>query len=356
MIIKRYIVDNMNEAMVRIRYELGSEAVIVSQRRIKQKGLFGVFKQRKFEVTAAVDEPHKKKKTLTEEEPKSSVKVELDELKSMVLKLTEQSDTEKKTETKKQAKSKIKTKMMDMDIPEEILDELSTIIKEKNKDIKVNSKAFENELTNSIKEIIKISKNNDERIQVLVGPTGVGKTTTIAKLASLYTLYKNKRVGLITFDTYRIGAVEQLKTYAEILGVPFGVIISIKEIPSVIKTMEDCDIILIDTMGRNSKNIMQVSEIRKFVEEIHADRVHLVLSMTTKQRDLKKIINNYGIIKYDSLILTKIDETEVNGSIIASLYYSKVPISYISTGQSVPEDIEEANKDRIIKLVMGADD
>jgi flagellar biosynthesis protein FlhF len=163
-------------------------------------------------------------------------------------------------------------------------------------------------------------------------------------------------VGLITLDTYRIGAVEQFKTYAEILGVPFGVILSIKDIPQVIKTMENCEIILIDTMGRNSKNIMQVSEIRKYVEEINANKVHLVISMTTKHKDLKKIINNYRMIKYNSLILTKIDETDVNGSILASLYYSNVPVSYISTGQNVPEDIEVADGEKIIRLVMGAEE
>lgn len=354
MIIKRYIVDNMNEAMTKIRYELGAEAVIVSQRRIRQRGILGFLKPQKYEVTAAVDERHKKSKAV--EEHKNTVHNELAELKSLVLKMMEQSDNERTVEAKKPLKSKLKNKMMDNDIPEEIIDELSAAIKEKNKDIKLSSKAFEDELTSSLKDIIKTDNNHDGRIQVLVGPTGVGKTTTIAKLASLYTLYKNKKVGLITLDTYRIGAVEQLKTYAEILGVPFGVVISIKDIPSVMKTMEECEVILVDTMGRNSKNIMQVSEIRKFVEEMHADKVHLVLSMTTKQKDLKKIISNYGMIKYNSLILTKIDETEVNGSILASLYYSKVPVSYISTGQNVPEDIEEANRDRIIKLVMGADE
>ncbi|MDF2674564.1 MAG: flhF, partial [Clostridiales bacterium] len=260
MIIKRYIVDNMNEAMIKIRYELGSEAVIVSQRRIRQRGILGLFKPQKYEVTAAVDERNKKNKIV--EEQKNTVQSELAELKNLVLKLAEQNDTEKTEEIKKPGKSKIKNKMIEKDIPEDILEELHLKIKGKNKDIKINSKAYEKELLDSLKEIIKIDNFYDERIQVLVGPTGVGKTTTIAKLASLYTLYKNKKVGLITLDTYRIGAVEQLKTYAEILGVPFGVILSIKDIPQVLKTMVDCEIILVDTMGRNSKNIMQVSEIR----------------------------------------------------------------------------------------------
>lgn len=354
MIIKRYIVDNMNEAMSKIRYDLGTDAIIVSQRKIRQKGMLGIFKKHRYEVTAAADDKKDKKQLTGENE--NTVRNELAELKEMVLKLSNQSENEKKAEVKKPSKSKFKNKLLENDIPEEIIEDLSLKIKERKKDIKVNSKLYEKELINLLRELVKTDTSYDERIQVLVGPTGVGKTTTIAKLASLYTLYKNKRVGLITFDTYRIGAVEQLKTYAEILGVPFEVILSFKDIPNVMKTMEDCEIILIDTMGRNSKNIMQITEIKKFIEEVNADKVHLVISMTTKQKDLKKIIDNYRITKYNSLILTKVDETEATGSILASLYYSNVPVSYISSGQNVPEDIEAANREKIIKLVMGADE
>lgn len=211
------------------------------------------------------------------------------------------------------------------------------------------------DIENTIKKYIKVQDNLDGRIQVLIGPTGVGKTTTIAKLASVYSLYKNKKVGLITLDTYRIGAVEQLKTYAEILSVPFDVILSIKDIPKVMEKMKDRDIIFIDTTGRNSKNIMQISEIRKFIEEIKPDKIHLVLSMTTKQNDLKKIINNYKLINYDNLILTKVDETDVYGSILSSIFYSNVPVSYIAAGQNVPEDIEEATFDKLYKLILEAE-
>jgi flagellar biosynthesis protein FlhF len=169
-------------------------------------------------------------------------------------------------------------------------------------------------------------------------------------------LYKSKKVGLITYDTYRIGAVEQLKTYAEILGVPFDVVLSSKDIPGVLDKMNDCEIIFVDSAGRNSKNMMQVSETRKLSEEIHADKIHLVLSMTTKQKDIKRIVENYKTVNYNSLILTKIDETDVYGSILAALYYSNVPVSYISTGQSVPEDIEEAKQEVLLKLVWGAEE
>lgn len=137
------------------------------------------------------------------------------------------------------------------------------------------------------------------------------------------------------------------------MGVKFGVVITNKDIPEVLGKMDDCDIIFIDTTGRSSKNIMQVSEIRKFVEDFKPDMVHLVLSMTTKENDIKGIIESYRIINYNSLILTKIDETNTCGSILTALYYGNVPISYTSSGQNVPQDIEEAKAARLIDMIMG---
>ena len=337
----------MNEAMVRIRYELGSEAIIVSQRKIKQKGILGAFKKKKIEVTAAADDRTKRiQETIVKKE---QIEKELSDLKSVVENLVNQKAKAKNTSA---TRSKSKQKLAENDIPIEIIEDINKRI---NEGKKISPKNLVLETRKIIKEMLRTCDDSGSKIQVLVGPTGVGKTTTIAKLAGLYSLYRNKKVGLITIDTYRIGAVEQLKTYAEILGVPFGVVISIKDIPQVLKKMSDCDIIFIDTTGRNSKNIMQISETKKFVELFKADRVHLVLSMTTKQKDLKKIIQNYKILKFNSLILTKVDETEVYGSILTSAYYSNVPISYVTTGQSVPEDIEEANNDKLINLVLGAD-
>jgi flagellar biosynthesis protein FlhF len=352
MIIKRYIVENMNEAMVKIRYELGSDAVIVSQRRIREKGILGYFKSQKLEVTAAVDDKAKKTKEVPEK--RDEVQKELIELKTMVQGLLNQK--EQNDGAKRDTKSKVKQRLIDIDIPEEIIEAIYLRIKEFNKDKKMTPKSYEKEIQNIIEGLVKIDEDREGRIQLLIGPTGVGKTTTIAKLASLYTLYKNKKVGLITYDTYRIGAVEQLKTYAEILGVPFDVVLSSKDIPGVLSKMNDCEIIFVDSAGRNSKNMMQVSETRKLAEEIHADRIHLVLSMTTKQKDIKKIIENYKVVNYNSLILTKIDETDVFGSVLSALYYSNVPVSYISTGQSVPEDIEEAKQERLLKLILEAEE
>lgn len=353
MIIKRYVVDNMNEAMIKIRYELGNEAVIVSQRKIKQKGLIGIFKKKKLEVTAAVDD--KSKKSAAEKQSSNKEKdvyKEIDELKNMIQSIVEKKDN---STVKKENKNKFKQRLIENDISEEIVDDLLNIIREKYKDKRLNASIYEKEIYKALEEIIKTDEKVEGRIQVFVGPTGVGKTTTIAKLASHYTLYQNKKVGLITIDTYRIGAVEQLKTYAEILGVPFGVILTSKDIPEVMDKMRDCDVILVDTMGRNSKNTMQISEIRKFIEELKADKTYLVISMTTKQKDLAAIIDNYKIVNYNSMILTKVDETDVCGSILTCIKKSNVPVSYLTFGQNVPEDIEVAKKEKLARLILGAD-
>jgi flagellar biosynthesis protein FlhF len=366
MIIKRYIVDNMNEAMTKIRYELGNDAVIVSQRKIKQNGILGFLKPKKIEVTAAADDKTKKAKEVKKEstvstESNASVQKELSELKTLIQDLVAQKEaavtvtTTAAPSTKKESKSKAKQRLLDNDVPDEIIEQLYEIIKSKNEGKKLTAKLYETELKASVEEMIKIDKNLNDKIHVLVGPTGVGKTTTIAKLASHFTLYKGKKVGLITIDTYRIGAVEQLKTYAEILGVPFEVVLSTNDLKNAVKKMEDCEIIFVDTTGRNSKNIMQVSETRKYVDELGADKIHLVLSMTTKQKDIKKIIENYRMVNYNSLILTKIDETDTWGSVLGAIHYGDVPVSYICAGQNVPDDIEEARKDRLTKLIMGAE-
>lgn len=354
MIVKRYIVDDMNEAMIKIRYDLGNEAIIISQKKIRQKGIKGFFKKKRIEVTAAVDDRVKKNVNAKKEEPKSNIDNEISEIKEMMKEvLAKKKPGRKKVDESVKLIENTKEKLKNSDFSDELIDDVVKKVMKKAESEK--RKPDISDIENTIKKYIKVQDNLDGRIQVLIGPTGVGKTTTIAKLASVYSLYKNKKVGLITLDTYRIGAVEQLKTYAEILSVPFDVILSIKDIPKVMEKMKDRDIIFIDTTGRNSKNIMQISEIRKFIEEIKPDKIHLVLSMTTKQNDLKKIINNYKLINYDNLILTKVDETDVYGSILSSIFYSNVPVSYIAAGQNVPEDIEEATFDKLYKLILEAE-
>lgn len=355
MIIKRYIVNNMNEAMVKIRYELGSDAVIVSQRKLPAKGIKGLFKPRKIEVTAASDDHRAKAADVTVPEETISMQNEILELKSMLKEFldSKESGSSNVNASKRITKNSVKQRLLERDIPPEILENICQEIAKENGDKKITAKYLEKRLYTAFADMINVSRGDEGRIQALVGPTGVGKTTTIAKLASINKLYNNKKVGLVTLDTYRIGAVDQLKAYAEILDVPFGVVLSPKDIPSVKEKMADCDIIFIDTTGRNSKNIMQLSEMKRYLQEFDVDITYLVLSMTTKHSDLKQIIENYKVLDYNSMILTKSDETTLYGSLATAIYYGKTPVSYITTGQSVPEDIEEAEADKILHAIMG---
>ncbi|HBM81488.1 MAG TPA: flagellar biosynthesis protein FlhF, partial [Clostridiaceae bacterium] len=156
-----------------------------------------------------------------------------------------------------------------------------------------------------------------------------------------------------TIDTYRIGAVEQLKIYADILGLPFEVVNTVGDIQRCFDRLGDCDSILVDTTGRSIKNAMQLSELKLYLDRIKPDVTYLTVSMTTKYIDLLEILKGFGQMNYNSIILTKLDETAAYGSILNVAYNAKVPISYIAVGQNVPDDIEKADKDKLLNLLIG---
>ena len=200
---------------------------------------------------------------------------------------------------------------------------------------------------------VKKKNNNMPEIITLIGPTGVGKTTTVAKLAAKFTLAEKKKVGLVTVDTYRIAAVEQLKTYGDILSLPVEVVLTPQELKNGIKKFSDKDVILIDTAGRSHRNEMQMSEIKNFIETGNPSISYLVLSLGTKYEDLKEILIKYKNIRVDGYIFTKTDETETMGNILNIVSQTKTGFSYITTGQDVPDDIEKADINKITKILLG---
>jgi flagellar biosynthesis protein FlhF len=191
-------------------------------------------------------------------------------------------------------------------------------------------------------------------IVALIGPTGVGKTTTLAKLAANLKLREKRRVGLITLDTYRIAATEQLIKYANIIGSPLRVVSNIDDLRSAIESMNDCEFILIDTAGRSPRDALKLSELRSFLDAAAADEVHLVLSTTASQECVELAIEKFAEVRCDKIIFTKLDEAAHVGVVLNVVRRMNKSLSYITTGQDVPDDIEVGRGKRLAQLILGS--
>lgn len=194
------------------------------------------------------------------------------------------------------------------------------------------------------------------KIIFFVGPTGVGKTTTIAKIASKLKVEQGVQVAFLTADTYRIAAAEQLRTYANILDTPLNIIYSAEELNQAIAKLEDFDVIMVDTAGFSHKSQNQKEDIKKLIQSVdisYDSEVYLVLSATTKYKDLIEITDVYKEIADYKIIFTKLDETTTYGNVLNVKLYSEAEVSYITNGQNVPDDIEIFNSQKIVKRLLG---
>jgi len=191
------------------------------------------------------------------------------------------------------------------------------------------------------------------RVVALVGPTGVGKTTTVAKLAANMKLKNNLRVGLVTIDTYRIAAVDQLKTYAEIIEVPLRTVLTPQEMHQAIYAMRGMDVILIDTVGRSQNDRLRLNQLRGFLTAADADEVHLVVSATANRRCVSNVLTQFCPLGANRVIITKLDEAEAYGVVLNVAESCKLPLSYVSAGQEVPDDINRADPHELASLIIG---
>lgn len=286
--------------------------------------------------------------TKNEETKEISYKQEnFDEIKYLINKLNQKINY--KNEYIMELKDNLKDSGLSKNIINEIMEELDS------ENITQNWKSdvtLLNKIKNILMKDIKINREDFSKGKLmLIGPTGIGKTTTLAKIAAILKR-QNKKVAIVTIDTYRIAAADQLKIYADIMGIPAYVCYTPKDLQLTIESLKEADIILIDTAGRSHKNDLQLGELKVFIDAIKPDKKILVCSSNVKTNDLIDIYEKFSISEPNSLIFTKLDETSSVGQIISLSKYTNLPIDYITTGQKVPDDIEEPNYNKLVSEVI----
>ncbi len=196
-----------------------------------------------------------------------------------------------------------------------------------------------------------VQKNRKPKVAALVGPTGVGKTTCIAKLAVISKILHNLSVGLISIDTYRLGALDQLRIFSEISNVDMLVAYEPKDIPGILKSFKDKDIIFIDTAGRSQNNKEQLNNAKEFLTAAKVEETYLVLSSTGTSRNLLDVADKFRVLDYNSVIFTKIDEAVTFGNILNVVNAFDVPVSFLTNGQIIPDDIISADPEFIANMI-----
>ncbi len=250
------------------------------------------------------------------------------------------------------------TDMIELDVEENVAQELIERLQSELAVELHDAFAVRAELARMISEELDVSgpieaSVGQGRVVALVGPTGVGKTTTIAKLAANFRLRDNKRVGLISVDTYRIGAVEQLRTYADIIDLPMEVVSSPREMREAIARFADLDLVLMDTAGRSPRDEVKIQELRSMLAEAEPDEVHLVLSAVGGVRSLTSTAERFAAVGTTSMIVTKLDEANGLGNLLSVARHCNLPFSYLTDGQNVPDDIQVAKSNHLAQQILG---
>lgn len=364
--IRRYMAANMQEALLKVKMDLGNDAVILNTRKVKRPGFFNLLKPPLIEILASLEEEEDEAKKIAIEDPKvKELENKVKSMENMLEKIyTQMTEKTKDNATEVTINSSkiydvILENMRKNDVEEEAINNILNKLREQGLDENSNVNEvftmFRKEIIRTLKQPSSITLDGMKRPKVVMflGPTGVGKTTTLAKIAANFMIREKKTVGLITADTYRIAAVEQLKTYSEIMGAPVNVIYSPNEMQEAIDKYSDKDLVLIDTPGKSHKNKKHFDEIKDLFAQCKPDEVYLLISAGTKMKDCKEILKAYSFINDYKLIFTKVDETESLGIVLNVMNITGKRLSYFTTGQSVPDDIETINVDQLSKRLLG---
>ena len=365
--VKKYVAETMIEAMKDIRSELGPEAVILSSKEISTGGFLGMFKSKKIEVIATLDPEPVQKMGASPEAPKvdhtktisttntgenEKILNEINHLKRML----ERQDTNKGKYIPVYAQmlDYLTDQEVQPSLAEEIVDSVN--MHHETHDILPSTELVLRDTKREIEKRIfeasfHLNKQQEQQVIHFVGPTGVGKTTTLAKVAAKCMLRDHKKIAFITTDTYRIAAIEQLKTYAQILSVPVKVAYDQDDYKQALEAFASYDMIFVDTAGRNFRDETYVKELE---DHIQVDmKVYLVLALTTKQKDIIDIYEQFSHLPIKELIFTKLDETKQFGSALNMALNHNMRIAYVTNGQGVPEDLLQPTASMLTEYVLG---
>ncbi len=383
---RTYQADTMAGALAKVKRDLGQRAVILRTRTIKSGGLFGVGARARVEITAGEETAGPPAQPVREAAParravaapmleresgrvakapvpqprvSAAVQRELQDIKSLVQRLVQTQGQDRLSQLQPQLREAY-TQLLQNEVAEELAADFIGRINDRQTDDRPLDRETINEFL--VQQFARVlapgapiqltRKQGRATVVALIGTTGVGKTTTIAKLAAQFRLKQGCRVGLITIDTYRIAATEQLRTYAEIIDAPLEVVLTPQDMKPALERLRDCDVVLIDTAGRSQFDREKLSELSEFLRVAEPDETHLVLSATSSQAVLMKAMEEFSSLKIDRVIFTKLDEAVGIGTLLAVCRKLDAKLSYVTTGQDVPSDIEESNGRKLAEMIV----
>lgn len=379
--IKRYVARDYKSAIRQAKEEMGRDAIILQTRQIKRNGMLGWFTAPQVEITVAMDDSLQVHTDRIRKQPGSSrpaaeTLIKTDENaasvneRELIEEIKRMNDLMGDMRTRLYEVENIKGlceavqvfygSLTENRVKREIAMQIAVSVESRlPRSNGVDSRWAKEVCLHTLREYvqdispIKLDGKKKGNLVFIVGPTGVGKTTTIAKLAANMTFLDGKSTALITLDTYRISAAEQLRTFADIMGIPISVVFTVAEMREAVNKYREKDIVFVDTAGRSPYNDEQMDELSQYVNIAQPDETILVMSVTTDSNDLIDIYHQFEDIGIDKLIFTKLDETSTYGQMLNAIYEIKKPIAYLTTGQNVPDDIEIPDSLSLARMFLG---